>query len=196
MNGDVRNGNNYPNTRYTTVATAVFEQENGDVLVKKKKGFLGRFGARHFVTFMLFLGMANAYIMRTNMSVAIVAMVNHTAISGDSESSSVDDECGVIADNTTTSSSESDGEFLWETDIQGYVLSSFFYGYVITQIPFGILSKRYGNIYFLGVGMLINSVFGLLVPVAANMGIWWLITVRFIQGLGEEHSLERSYRCL
>lgn len=37
-------------------------------------------GTRHVVTFMLFLGMANAYIMRTNMSVAIVAMVNHTAI--------------------------------------------------------------------------------------------------------------------
>jgi ACS family sodium-dependent inorganic phosphate cotransporter-like MFS transporter 5 len=81
--------------------------------------------------------------------------------------------------------SENDGEFVWETDIQGYVLSSFFYGYVITQIPFGILSKRYGNIYFLGVGMLINSVFGLLVPISANMGIWWLIAVRFIQGLGE-----------
>lgn len=28
------------------------------------------------VAFMLFLGMANAYIMRTNMSVAIVAMVD------------------------------------------------------------------------------------------------------------------------
>lgn len=64
-------------------------------------------------------------------------------------------------------------------------MSSFFYGYVITQIPFGILAKRYGNIYFLGIGMMINSVFGLLVPVAANMGIWWLIAVRFIQGLGE-----------
>lgn len=34
------------------------------------------------------------------MSVAIVAMVNHTAIGGESESS-VDEECGVIADNTT-----------------------------------------------------------------------------------------------
>lgn len=29
---------------------------------------------------MLFFGMANAYVMRTNMSVAIVAMVNHTAV--------------------------------------------------------------------------------------------------------------------
>ncbi|KAJ8969638.1 hypothetical protein NQ317_009571 [Molorchus minor] len=166
MNGDVRNGNNYPDTRYISV----FDQENRDVggrrLKRRRKGW---FGTRHFVTFMLYLGMANAYIMRTNMSVAIVAMFNHTAIEASQNSTtvSVDEECGVSTD------SSADGQFVWETDTQGYVLSSFFYGYVITQIPFGILSKRYGNIYFLGVGMLINSVFGLLVPVAANMGIWW-----------------------
>lgn len=41
---------------------------------------------------MLFLGMANAYVMRTNMSVAIVAMVNHTAITKEDEV--LDDECG------------------------------------------------------------------------------------------------------
>ncbi|XP_057650844.1 putative inorganic phosphate cotransporter isoform X2 [Diorhabda carinulata] len=151
---------------------------------------LGWFGTRHTVTFMLFLGMANAYIMRTNMSVAIVAMVNHTAIGHSSHDSaiSVDDECGVeinVNDTKTPVKSELEGEFVWPTDVQGYVLSSFFYGYVITQIPFGILAKRYGNIYFLGVGMLINSLFGLLVPIAAEMGIWWLIAVRFIQGLGE-----------
>lgn len=40
---------------------------------------------------MLFLGMANAYVMRTNMSVAIVAMVNHTAL--EIETELVDDEC-------------------------------------------------------------------------------------------------------
>lgn len=40
---------------------------------------------------MLFLGMANAYVMRTNMSVAIVAMVNHTALPRSPDV--VDDEC-------------------------------------------------------------------------------------------------------
>lgn len=40
---------------------------------------------------MLFLGMANAYIMRTNMSVAIVAMVNQTALMD--ESVQFDNEC-------------------------------------------------------------------------------------------------------
>jgi len=48
---------------------------------------------------MLFLGMANAYIMRTNMSVAIVAMVNHTALPKDD--TVLDNEC----DNDNNSSS-------------------------------------------------------------------------------------------
>ncbi|XP_022170729.1 putative inorganic phosphate cotransporter isoform X2 [Myzus persicae] len=143
-------------------------------------------GSRHIVTFMLFLGMANAYIMRTNMSVAIVAMVNQTALERDP--TIPDDECEgyyTPVGNTTVHSMSNEGSFLWSTSQQGYVLSSFFYGYVITQIPFGILSKKYGAKYFLGVGMLINSVFGFLVPLSANFGIFSLITIRFIQGLGE-----------
>ncbi|XP_067010645.2 putative inorganic phosphate cotransporter isoform X2 [Anabrus simplex] len=150
-------------------------------------------GARHIVTFMLFLGMANAYVMRTNMSVAIVAMVNHTALP--TENTTLDDECAE-GDGSSWAAEVSpttppplahgnDGTFVWDTTLQGYILSSFFYGYVVTQIPFGILSKKYGAKLFLGVGMLINSVFGFLVPVAARHGFGWLIAVRFIQGLGE-----------
>ncbi|XP_069689174.1 putative inorganic phosphate cotransporter isoform X1 [Periplaneta americana] len=149
-------------------------------------------GTRHIVTFMLFLGMANAYVMRTNMSVAIVAMVNHTALPKDDTVE--DDECD--ADNNSASwvaemtknhveKSAETGEYIWDSKLQGWILSSFFYGYVLTQIPFGILAKKYGAKYFLGVGMLINSLFGLLVPLGANGGIEWLIVVRFIQGLGE-----------
>ncbi|KAH8309436.1 putative inorganic phosphate cotransporter isoform X1 [Drosophila kikkawai] len=139
------------------------------------------FATRYFVTFMLFLGMANAYVMRTNMSVAIVAMVNHTAIKSGDEV--FDDECG---DRDIPIDDSQDGEFPWNSALQGYILSSFFYGYVITQIPFGILAKKYGSLRFLGYGMLINSVFAFLVPVAAREGgVWGLCGVRFIQGLGE-----------
>ncbi|XP_076244130.1 putative inorganic phosphate cotransporter protein picot isoform X2 [Calliopsis andreniformis] len=140
-------------------------------------------GSRHIVTFMLFLGMANAYVMRTNMSVAIVAMVNHTAITETEEIPT--NECGYENTVNASHNAASDGEFVWDSTMQGYLLSSFFYGYVITQIPFGILAKRYGSKYFLGVGMLINSMFGLLVPISARGGYYWLMAVRFIQGLGE-----------
>lgn len=140
-------------------------------------------GTRHFVTFMLFLGMANAYVMRTNMSVAIVAMVNHTAIDGNQQEE-FDDECPDYGGRPNTT--HHDGDFKWGTALQGYILSSFFYGYVITQIPFGFLAKKYGALNFLGWGMLINSVFAFLVPVAAyEGGVVPLCIIRFIQGLGE-----------
>ncbi|KAJ1524730.1 hypothetical protein ONE63_009613 [Megalurothrips usitatus] len=134
---------------------------------------------------MLFLGMANAYVMRTNMSVAIVAMVNQTALPREEL---VVEECpGTHSNNTQVGHIDptEDGEFIWETATQSFILSAFFYGYVLTQIPFGIMAKKYGAKYFLGVGMLVNSVFGLLVPEAARWGLAPLIVVRFVQGLGE-----------
>lgn len=161
---------------------AVFEQE----AVESKENLLmpkAWLGARHMVTLMLFLGMANAYVMRVNMSVAIVAMVNQTALPKDS--TVPDDECGGNYSSNSSAMHHKDGSFIWTTAEQGYVLSSFFYGYVLTQIPFGILAKKYGAKYFLGVGMLINSVFGFLVPVAAEHSILALSIIRFIQGLGE-----------
>ena len=35
------------------------------------------------------------------------------------------------------------GEFTWSKLTQGYILSSFFYGYIVTQIPGGWLAGRY-----------------------------------------------------
>lgn len=90
-----------------------------------------RFPARYFVTFMLFMGMANAYVMRTNMSVAIVAMTNQTFIKQGHEDI-FDDECPNT--NYTALPKDKDGDFNWTSSQQGYVLSSFFYGYVITQV--------------------------------------------------------------
>lgn len=160
----------------------VWDQPGVDQLPPKKKGWCG---TRHFVTLMLFFGMANAYTMRTNMSVAIVAMVNHTALP--KLPTVVTDECSHLPLNGTshTEDDHKDGPYVWTTTEQSYILSAFFYGYCITQIPCGILAKKYGAMYFLGGGMLINSLFGLLVPIAAAHGRSTLIIVRLIQGLGE-----------
>ncbi|KAF6206564.1 hypothetical protein GE061_017798 [Apolygus lucorum] len=150
---------------------------------KQPKGW---FGTRHVVTAMLFLGMANAYTMRTNMSVAIVAMVNQSALPIEEEINS--NECGTGSYqefNNQSSHHGKEGKFNWSTGEQSYILSAFFYGYCITQIPCGILAKKYGSKWFLGGGMLINSIFGLLVPIAAEYGKISLILVRLIQGLGE-----------
>jgi hypothetical protein len=66
------------------------------------------------------------------MSVAIVAMVNHTAIHPEDEI--FDDECPDSDFKNNTHDDMQDGEFEWSTKMQGWILSSFFYGYVLTQV--------------------------------------------------------------
>lgn len=58
-------------------------------------------------------------------------MVNHTAIHPDPEK--FDDECPET-DYGNKTEHQQDGEFDWSTSKQGWILSSFFYGYVITQV--------------------------------------------------------------
>lgn len=53
--------------------------------------------------------MANAYVMRTNMSVAIVAMVNHTFVEA-GHKEIFDDECPNYI-NTTSSVSVADSSY-------------------------------------------------------------------------------------
>lgn len=169
-----------PTTNGNTKHVLVWDQPGAEQKAPKKKGW---YGTRHFVTMMLFFGMANAYTMRTNMSVAIVAMVNHTALP--KLPSVVTDECPENDYRNETEEPHRDGPYVWTTAEQGYILSAFFYGYCITQVPCGILAKKYGALRFLAGGMMINSVFGFLVPISATYGKIPLIIVRFIQGLGE-----------
>lgn len=111
------------------------------------------------------------------MSVAIVCMVNNTALSTTNSS----EKCG----NTSASSQSSDGEFVWDRTAQGYILGSFFYGYAITQIPGGWLAQRFGGKRIFGGFMLMTAIATLLTPVGAEASVYVLIILRFIKGLGE-----------
>jgi len=137
--------------------------------------------ARHVFAVMGFLGFANVYAMRVNLSVAIVAMVNNTAVSNTSMANS-SDTCpvtGNITDSTT------DGPFDWGAREQGWLLGAFFYGYVLTQIPGGRLAEQYGGKKLYGVGVLITAIFTILTPLAAHIDIYALVLVRVVEGLGE-----------
>lgn len=69
------------------------------------------------------------------------------------------------------------------------ILSSFFWGYVITHLPGGLLAEKFGGKYALGLGILSTAIFTLLTPLAATEGgAGWLIAVRFLEGLGEVSS--------
>ncbi len=75
-----------------------------------------------------------------------------------------------------------DGPFDWDLSTQGYILASLYYGYVLTQIPGGLLAERYGGKRVMGYGILVTSVFTLLTPIAARTHYYALIFVRFVEG--------------
>ncbi|MCZ6711903.1 MAG: ACS family MFS transporter [Gammaproteobacteria bacterium] len=76
-------------------------------------------------------------------------------------------------------------DFDWSPEQQGRVLSSFFVGYLLTQVAGGWLAERYGGKIVLGVGVVFWSVFTLLTPVAAAGGMIALLVTRVLMGVGE-----------
>ncbi|XP_022916483.2 putative inorganic phosphate cotransporter [Onthophagus taurus] len=140
--------------------------------------------ARHLLGILGFFGFANVYAMRVNLSVAIVAMVNHTAFPNPQDNDTSNDYCPIPMmrnDSTPTR----DGEFAWDEATQGIVLGSFFYGYVITQIPGGRLAELFGGKLVFGIGVLMTALFTLLTPIAARINFPLFIIVRVLEGMGE-----------
>ena len=93
-----------------------------------------------------------AYIDRTNISVASIAMKE---------------------------------QFGWTETTKGYVLSSFFIGYLVLQIASGALANKYGGKIVLGASVVWWSVFTILTPPAALLSFPALIAARIALGLGE-----------
>ena len=75
--------------------------------------------------------------------------------------------------------------FPWDENEQNWILSSFFYGYIITQIPGGWLAGRFGGKWLFGLGILCTAVLTLLTPLAASAGIEYFFAVRVFEGIGE-----------
>ena len=76
---------------------------------------------------MAFFGFFNVYSLRVNLSVAIVAMTeNRTIIDADGNESWHQD-------------------FPWDSKQKGLILSSFFYGYILTQFIGGYVGGKIGG---------------------------------------------------
>jgi ACS family sodium-dependent inorganic phosphate cotransporter len=76
-------------------------------------------------------------------------------------------------------------EFGWSKTTSGFVMSSFFIGYLVTQIPGGALAGRFGGKHVLAAGVVLWSLFTALTPPAAFASFWLLLATRIGMGFGE-----------
>lgn len=76
-------------------------------------------------------------------------------------------------------------EFGWSPVTEGIVFSSFYYGYIATQILGGYLSDRFGGKWVMTVAALGWSIFTILAPIAVRINFPLLIVCRVMLGLSE-----------
>ncbi|KAL9303976.1 hypothetical protein ACSQ67_021239 [Phaseolus vulgaris] len=76
-------------------------------------------------------------------------------------------------------------EFNWNSATVGLIQSSFFWGYLLTQIVGGIWADKIGGKLVLGFGVIWWSIATVLTPIAAKLGLPFLLIMRAFMGIGE-----------
>ncbi|CAB4480159.1 unnamed protein product [Rhizophagus irregularis] len=84
-------------------------------------------------------------------------------------------------------------EFGWSSTIQGLVLSSFFIGYISTQVLGGAFADRFGGKLVLGVAAFGWTTFTLFTPSAAKLGLSYLLSCRILLGIAEGACIPSAY---
>jgi len=76
-------------------------------------------------------------------------------------------------------------QYGWDSATVGLVQSSFFWGYLVTQVAGGVWADRFGGKLVLGAGVVWWSIATALTPAAASAGLVPLCAARALMGIGE-----------
>ncbi|CAD5125480.1 DgyrCDS13693 [Dimorphilus gyrociliatus] len=133
------------------------------------------------------MGFVNIYSQRTGISVAVVCFVNHTGVREkyekeiNSSKSESESECHH---STTANVSKPEGEYIYSKSEQGHILSGFFYGYIISQIPGGRMAEIFGGKRIFALFTAIGTIGTLLTPLGVHLGFVPVLISRILVGFG------------
>ncbi|XP_055838739.1 putative inorganic phosphate cotransporter [Episyrphus balteatus] len=117
-------------------------------------------GTRHVQALLLFLCFVVNFIDRLKTSVAILAMTD-----GDSSNASFE-------------------EFDWDKTQKGYILSSFYWGMILTQFIGSFMCRKFGAKITILISTLGSALLTLITPVLIPLGGWQAYTIiSIIQGM-------------
>lgn len=130
---------------------------NNEIIINKGP----KFGKRHLQVMMLSLLLFCSFLVRTSLSVTIVAMTDPSA--------------NINKDIPT-----------YDWNDKSLVVGSFLWGYCLPQMLAGYLATRYGGKWFLVGGTTITTLLGLLIPITADIfGSKGVMVCRFFQGFSQ-----------
>ncbi|XP_078075669.1 vesicular glutamate transporter 3 isoform X2 [Mustelus asterias] len=122
---------------------------------------------RYIIAIMSGLGFCISFGIRCNLGVAIVEMVNNNTVyvNGKAEIEKP--------------------QFNWNPETVGLIHGSFFWGYILTQIPGGFISNKFAANRVFGAAIFLTSTLNMLIPSAARVHFGCVLFVRILQGLVE-----------
>ena len=147
---------------------------------------------RLVLTGMVFLGVYHLMALRFNLSMALVCMTTDPTHNRTNQSMVANQcqEVGTQEEDVRLDEfheeeyvEEEEREFQWSKKFQGDLLSSFFYGYILTQLIGGWCSDRWGGKAVFLVGMTILTSTSLFIPLLARIEPSLLLLIRLVQGL-------------
>nr|CAD7413100.1 unnamed protein product [Timema poppensis] len=139
-----------------------------------------RWHARVNVAIMSFLACWINYMLRVNMTLAIVAMVPFK------ESAQSDPICGAhptkSSSNTSREPPDHGPRYDWSNDIQYSILGSYFWGNVLTAFPGGLLSDMFGGTRVILYTTLLTGAATCFLPLFAQIHWGLVLASRFLIG--------------
>ncbi|XP_016125647.1 vesicular glutamate transporter 3-like [Sinocyclocheilus grahami] len=122
---------------------------------------------RYIIAVLSGLGFCISFGIRCNLGVAIVEMVNNNT---------------VYINGTAVMQP---AQFNWDPETVGLIHGSFFWGYIVTQIPGGFISNKLAANRVFGAAIFLTSVLNMFIPSAARVHYGCVMFVRILQGLVE-----------
>nr|XP_022901620.1 sialin [Onthophagus taurus] len=145
----------------------------------------GQVPARFVLYLLSWSGFLVSFMMRTDINLAIVAMVEEPQ--KETDPNVTDQYCFVKQPEEVDSVSNNKlmdygGTLQWSADIQSYVLASFYWAYIISQIVGGLATQKLGTKRVFGYAQLATAICSLLIPWASETHYGFVIALRSIQG--------------
>uniref|UniRef100_A0A0K0E8J9 MFS domain-containing protein n=1 Tax=Strongyloides stercoralis TaxID=6248 RepID=A0A0K0E8J9_STRER len=153
---------------------------------------------RLYIALLLMMALFCSTVLRINLGMSMVCMVNSTAFSSEiletdkqpfNVITSVSDLKKYVCLKKTVINEKIDmgyhGTFLWSPSMQSTLFSANFYGGIITIIFSGYLADRFGAKSLLLMAIIDCSVVSFLTPTIASISYTLFFISRMIMGLGE-----------
>ncbi|XP_066144128.1 putative inorganic phosphate cotransporter [Euwallacea fornicatus] len=138
----------------------------------------GQVPARLVLYLLSWSGFLVSFMMRNDINLAIVAMV----VEPPHDTNSSAEYCFVVESNNTTVVTDYGGSLDWSNAVQSYVLASFYWAYIVSQLVGGLATQKLGTKKVFGYAQLVTAMASLSIPTAAETHYGLVIALRFVQG--------------